>query len=520
MSRAIQIYDTTLRDGTQAEGVSFSLDDKIDIARRLDELGVACVEAGWPSNTKDVEFFQRARFLTLKTAKIAAFGSTRHAKNAAHDDPGLKALAESGAAVITLFGKAWDFHVDEALRVPRETNLAMIRESVAFVKKHAEEVIFDAEHFFDGYRANRDYALAALEAAVAGGADRLVLCDTNGGCLPNAAAQATEEVAKRFGKPVGIHTHNDSGLALANALAAIDAGADQVHGTINGFGERSGNLDLCIAIPTIELKLGRPCLPPGRLEKLTSLSLYIYDMLGLAPQDRQPYVGRSAFAHKGGVHVSGVNRNPKTYEHVTPESVGNVRRILISELSGRSNILAQAKIDLSKNEELAAKIRERVQEMEAYGYLYEAAEASFELLALQTSGKHQPAFDLHGFRVISEKRADGQEITEATINIKIGDKAEHMAAFGDGPVDALFNALLKALRPSFPSVDEIRLVNYVVRIINPKAATAARVRVIIEFRGPKGRWRTVGVDENIIEASWKALVDGLEYKLLQDKGEV
>jgi 2-isopropylmalate synthase len=516
----IEVYDTTLRDGAQGEGVSFSATDKLDIARRLDEMGFDYIEGGWPgSNPKDVQFFEKAKGLGLKHAKLAAFGSTRRAKNAAADDLNLKALLAAGTEVVTIFGKCWDLHVREALRVEPADNLAMIEESVAYVAREGREVIFDGEHFFDGYRADAEYALECLKAAMRGGTKTLVLCDTNGGRLPREVELATTAALEAVGGAgdvtLGIHTHNDGGLAVANALAAVEAGARHVQGTVNGVGERCGNADLCVLVPSLQLKCGREVLAPEALAHLTELSRYVYEVGLLMLRDNQPYVGRSAFAHKGGVHVNAVQKNPLTYEHVPPESVGNARRILMSELAGRSSVLAKTE-GLELDQEGTTKILERVQDLEHAGYQFEAAEASFEVMSRRILGTHSPYFQLKGFRVISERDETGAERIEATIKVAVGGGEEHTAADGNGPVNALDQALRKALVPFYPGLGEMQLTNYKVRIVNPQASTAARVLVLVESRDPSDRWATVGVSENIIEASWIALVDSVEYKLMKD----
>ena len=516
--KRIEVYDTTLRDGAQGEGVSFSVSDKLEIAARFDEIGFHFIEGGWPgSNPKDDQFFDEAKKLRLKKSKLVVFGSTRRAKNKAEDDPTLRGLLAAGVGIVTVFGKSWDLHVKDALRVSREDNLRMIEESVAFLTKEGREVFFDAEHFFDGFRADAGYALDCLKAAVAGGATRLVLCETNGGRLPGEVEEAVKSAGEVAGDvPLGIHTHNDGGLAVANTLAAVRAGACHVQGTVNGLGERCGNVDLCVAIPALELKLGREALGAEALRHLTSLSLYVYEMALLPPRDGEPYVGRSAFAHKGGVHVSAVQRNPATYEHVPPEAVGNERRILISELSGRASVLAKASPELSRDAEAMKRVLERVQELEHEGYEFEAAEASFSLLVEKELGRHKPFFDLGGFRVISELDDSGEERTEATIQLSVAGTHEHTAADGNGPVNALDGALRRALVPFYPGLKELQLSNYKVRIVNPLAATAAKVLVLIESHDEKDRWTTAGVSENIIEASWIALVDSVEFKLMKD----
>lgn len=522
MSKAnkIAIYDTTLRDGTQGEGISFSLQDKLLVASALDKFGVDYIEGGWPgSNPKDMEFFIEAKGLKFKCARLAAFGSTRHAKNSPSTDPNLQKLAACGAPVLTIFGKTWDLHVREALRVPQETNLKMIASSIKYLSQKADAVFFDAEHFFDGFRENREYALQTLTAAAENGAKALILCDTNGGSLPGFIAEVTSEIVRTFpGIEIGIHGHNDCGLAVANEIAAVQAGARQIQGTINGLGERAGNADLTQIIPILNLKLGLPCLDAKRLAHLTDTSRYIYEIANLLPRDNQPFVGRSAFAHKGGIHVSAVQRNARTYEQITPESVGNARRVLISELSGRSNLKAQAGNEFDDNPELMQKTLQRIMELENDGYAFEAADASFTLLVRQTAGTYQPFFELESYRVTSEVKHGKDTVSEATVKVRVGEKRYHTVDEGEhGPVDALSNALLKALATDYPDVEALRLVDYKVHILNSRAATSAKVRVIVQSRAIDSEklWGTIGVSENIIEASCHALVDSINFHLLR-----
>jgi 2-isopropylmalate synthase len=516
----VEIFDTSLRDGTQSEHISYSMSDKLEIARQLDALGVDFIEGGWPgSNPKDLDFFKAAQKEKWVHAKITAFGSTRHAKNKPSEDPNLKALTEAGAPVMCIFGKTWDFHVTEALRVSLEDNLKMIETSVAYLAKHSEQVLYDAEHFFDGYKANPDYALRTLQAALDGGASRLVLCDTNGGTLSEELGRIVAEIRKRFGAAkLGIHPHNDSGVAVANALAAVEAGCTHVQGTVNGFGERCGNVDLLPVIANLHFKMGFDCLRGAEsMQRLTEVSRFVYEVGNLPPRDNQPYVGRSAFAHKGGIHVSAVNRAASTYEHIDPEWVGNSRRVLISELSGRSNLVATQgeRYGLKENPEALKKILDRLMTLENQGYVYEAAEASFELLVRKTVGKHAPFFKLHGFRVTSNGTEAGEMSTEATVKLEVNGETVHTAAEGNGPVNALDGALRKALARFYPEVNDVTLVDFKVRVVNPRDATAAKVLVSISSSDHKQRWTTVGVSENIINASWHALVDAIEYKLYQ-----
>ncbi|MCW8132789.1 MAG: citramalate synthase [Planctomycetota bacterium] len=520
----VEIFDTTLRDGTQSEHIAYSLDDKIAIAHELDRLGVDYIEGGWPgSNPKDMGFFDRARHEKFHHARVVAFGSTRHAKNKPADDPNLRALVDAKTPVLIIFGKTWDFHGTDALRVSLDDNLEMIRSSVKYLSEHTGEMLYDAEHFFDGYKHNPDYAFKSLEAAHEGGAKCLILCDTNGGTLPEEVFKIAGEVKKRFGGArIGIHPHNDSGVAVANALAAVQAGATHVQGTINGFGERCGNVDLLPVIANLQLKLGHDCLNGAEsLRKLTEISRFVYEIGNLPPRDNQPYVGRSAFAHKGGIHVSAVNRNTKTYEHVDPEVVGNSRRVLISELSGRSNLVAThgERYGLKEKPQDLKKILDRLMELENQGYVFEAADASFELLVRKTLQRHQPFFKLHGFRASTTVDDEGTSTTEATVKIEVGGQVEHTAKEGNGPVNALDGALRKALEKFYPELKDVHLTDYKVRVTNSKDATAAKVLVTIVSGDGKDRWTTVGVSENVIDASWHALVDSVEYKLYQTRGD-
>lgn len=514
----IRLYDTTLRDGSQGEGVMFSLEDKLAITRKLDEFGMDYIEGGWPgSNAKDKAYFDAVRDMDLKNARIAAFGSTRRASKKAEDDPSMAALLAAETPVVTIVGKCWDLHVTDVLRTDLDTNLVMIADSVKYAKSSGREVIFDAEHFFDGYKAMPDYALKTLAAAREAGADCVVLCDTNGGALPYEVAEITGLVVKDLGGNVGMHTHNDAGLAVANTLAAVRAGALHIQGTINGFGERAGNADLCAVIPAVALKMKLPCVEPDALKKLTKLSRYVYETANIVPRDNEPYVGVSAFAHKGGIHVDAVQKNPKTYEHVAPELVGNERRVLISELSGRSALVSKAeKYGIDRESDTMMKLLEQMKGLEGDGYQFEAADASFDLLIKKTVGEHREFFDLDGFRVIVEKREDNRTFCEATIKVSVDGKRVHTAAEGDGPVNALDGALRAALEGFYPSLKKVHLIDYRVRVINPAQATAAKVRVVIESTDGEDVWGTVAVSENIIEASWLALVDSVEYKLFKD----
>lgn len=517
MSR-IQIYDTTLRDGSQGEGVNFSLQDKLLITQKLDDLGVDFVEGGYPlSNPKDAEYFARVADLPLQHAKICAFGMTRRKGCLPEDDIGMCALRDAKTPIVTIVGKTWDLHVFEVLHITEEENLAMIRDSVGFLRAEGREVFYDAEHFFDGFRANPEFALKTVLAAQNAGASTIILCDTNGGRLPEDIAAAVAAVRRELKVPVGIHVHNDGELAVANSLMAVDHGAIQVQGTINGIGERCGNADLISVIGNLALKKGYDVLKPGGLGHLTELSRYVYEIANMNFRNGQAFVGASAFAHKGGMHVHAVNRLSASYEHIPPESVGNQRRILVSELSGRSNIIAKTtKYQINDDNALMTKILERVQDLENEGYQFEAAEASFDLLVRKEAGAYTPKFERLHYRVNVETTAGQGTITEATIKLKVNDQSEHVVAEGDGPVNALDNALRKALSAAYPNLTEMQLVDYKVRVINSAEGTAARVRVVIESRDHTDVWSTVGVSENVIEASWLALVDSVEYKLYKD----
>jgi 2-isopropylmalate synthase len=519
----IQLYDTTLRDGAQGEGVNFSLEDKVLVARRLDETGFDFVEGGYPlSNPKDAEFFQRLAAEPLKHAKLCAFGMTRRRGMKPADDPGMKALVDARTPVVTIVGKTHDFHVTEVLGVSLEENLAMIRETVAFLRENGREVIYDAEHFFDGWKANPAYAARTIQAAVAGGAMLVVMCDTNGGSLPEEIAALTKEAAAAVGVPLGIHCHNDCELAVANSLAAVDAGAVHVQGTINGLGERCGNVDLVAVAANLGLKKsGYEVLArkreAGSLANLTELSRYVYEIANMNFRNNQPFVGASAFAHKGGMHVHAVAKAASTYEHIDPALVGNERRVLVSELSGRSNILAMGtKHNLQNNRELADRVLREIVDRENRGFQYEAAEASFDLLVRRLAGTFTPHFELLKYHAAVE-RGESSPVTEASVKLRVGEDVRHEVAEGDGPVNALDAALRKALNGRFPSLRGMHLVDYKVRVINSEAATAASVRVVIESRDEHDSWGTVGVHENVIEASWMALVDSVEYKLCKEE---
>ena len=519
--RRIQMYDTTLRDGSQGEGINFSLQDKLLITERLDSLGFDYIEGGFPaSNEKDARYFRRVAALNLSHIKVCAFGMTRRRGVRAADDPGIKALLDAETPVVTLVGKTSDFHVREVLRTTLEENLAMISESVAHLCAAGREVIYDAEHFFDGWKSNPEYALATVRAAAEAGAGMVVMCDTNGGTMPEEIAERTRRLAAELGVPVGIHCHNDCELAVANSLAAVDAGAMQVQGTMNGFGERCGNVDLISVIANLAVKKqGYDVLAPESIEHLTELSRFVYETANLRMPANQPFVGASAFAHKGGMHVSAVARASASYEHIVPETVGNARRVLVSELSGRSNI--KAVVDdhqLADDAQLMEKVLARVVELEHEGYQFEAAQGSFDLLVKKCAGTYRPHFERLSFHVNVEADETGTLVTEATVKLRVGDTVRHEVAEGDGPVNALDAALRKALHGHFPNLADMHLVDYKVRVINSEAGTAAGVRVVIESRDNGQVWGTVGISENIIEASWIALVDSFEYKLYKDEG--
>jgi 2-isopropylmalate synthase len=518
----IKLYDTTLRDGTQAEDVSFLVADKIRIAQKLDELGIHYIEGGWPgSNPKDIAFFKDIQKVKLNQAKIAAFGSTRRAQTTPEKDHNIRTLVQAQPDVVTIFGKTWDFHVFEALRISLEENLELIFDSLEYLKRHVSEVVYDAEHFFDGYKANPEYALKTLKAAEQAGVDCIALCDTNGGTLPHELPAILVEVKKAVKTPLGIHTHNDGECAVANSLVAVANGIVHVQGTINGFGERCGNANLCSIIPALKLKMGKECVSDEQLKRLREISRTIYELANLVPDKHQPYVGNSAFAHKGGVHVSAIQRHPETYEHIRPEKVGNVTRVLISDLSGRSNILAKAEqfnINLDSKDPVTLEILEEIKEMENKGYQFEGAEASFELLMRRALGTLRHHFSVIGFRVIDTKRhEDEMPSSEATVQVKVGGRIEHTAAEGNGPVNALDHALRKALENFYPQLKEVKLLDYKVRVLPAGKGTASVTRVLIESGDKNERWGTVGVSDNIIDASYQALVDALQYKLVKDQ---
>jgi 2-isopropylmalate synthase len=507
----VALFDTTLRDGTQMEGVSLSVGDKLKIARLLDDFGVHYIEGGWPaSNPKDSEFFRSAAGLGFKRAKLTAFGSTRKARSRAEDDPNLKALVDAVTPTVSIFGKSWILHVTDVLRTTPEENLCMIADSVSFLKSNGREVIYDAEHFFDGYRADPEYALKTLEAAAGAGADWIALCDTNGGSLPSWITTVVANVRERVATPLGIHTHNDGGLAVANSLAAVEAGCRQVQGTINGYGERCGNANLIPIIPALQLKLGFTCVDPERLERLTELSRVVSEIANMRPDPHAAYVGVSAFAHKGGVHVAAVERVAESYEHIQPEAVGNHRHVVVSELAGRGNVrILASELGIDTRGDERALVA-RVKELENEGYQFEAASGSFELLVRRNDPAYAAPFDILDVVVLSEQRRGHEMYVEATIKLRLDGEVQHVVAEGDGPVHALDGAMRKALRHRYPSVNEMHLTDYKVRILDPERAAAARTRVLLEATHGDEQWTTIGVSDNIIEASWRALAESIE----------
>jgi 2-isopropylmalate synthase len=516
--KKIEIYDTTLRDGAQGESIFFTIVDQIKIAEKLDEFGIDFIEGGWPgSNPKAVQFFKEIKNKKFLHSKIVAFGSTRRKNLKPHEDTYIKALLKSETEYITIFGKSWDLHVTDVLKISPDENLKMIEETITFLIKEGKKIFFDAEHFFDGFKSNPIYAIKTLKTARESGAERVILCDTNGGSLPFEIEDIIKKTIKEITIPIGIHTHNDSGIAVSNSIIAVKNGAIQVHGTINGFGERCGNADLTTIIPILQIKMGYKCIEEKNLVHLTNLSRYIYEYANIIPSGTQPFVGFSAFTHKGGMHIDAVTKNPRTYEHISPEKIGNKRKILVSELSGKSTILQKIqKYKIEKKPEIIKNILDMVGDLEKQGYQFESAEASFDLLVMKILGKYQKMFEVEGFRVIVEERGK-KIISEATVKIKVENLMEHTASEGDGPVNALDNALRKSLITFYPELKEMKLTDYKVRIIHPEKATAAVTRVLIESTDEKDTWGTIGLSENIIEASWKALIDSIEYKLLKEK---
>jgi 2-isopropylmalate synthase len=517
MNKKILFYDTTLRDGSQAEGISLSSHDKLLIAKRLDQFGIHYIEGGWPgSNPKDMEFFRGVKKTPIKRSKVVAFGSTRRAHTKVKEDPQVKALLEAGTKVVTVFGKSWDMHVADVFKTSLKENLLMVYETVAYLKDRRIEVIYDAEHFFDGFRANPEYALKTLQQAAKAGADNLTLCDTNGGTLPHEVRHAILKVKRAVKTPLGIHCHNDSDLAVANSIQAVGEGCVLVQGTVNGYGERCGNANLISIISDLQLKMKVPCFPAKKMKELTSLSHYVAEICNMPLANNQPFTGRSAFAHKGGVHINAMVKNAKTYEHVEPKAVGNYRRYLVSELGGKTNIMIKAKeleLHFQKDSPESKKILTEIQRLEHEGYQFEAAEASFELLVQRLLGKLKPFFKTESVAVRTEDIGRSNPRSIAEVRLSVGGTEHFESAEGDGPVNALDSALRKALQKSYPVIHEIHLTDYKVRVVNSEAGTAAKVRVFIEFQDKEKTWTTVGVHENIIEASWKALVEAIEYKL-------
>ncbi|OAJ74851.1 transferase [Brevibacillus sp. SKDU10] len=521
--KKIYLYDTTLRDGTQGEGISLSVEDKVKIAVRLDQFGVDYIEGGWPgSNPKDMAFFKRMKEIGLEHSRLTAFGSTCRPNLQASQDDNLRAILESGVSAASIFGKAWDLHVSDALKTTLAENRRMIYDSVKYLHENGLEVMFLAEHFFDGYKANPLYALDVLQAAEKAGADWIVLCDTNGGTLPHEMKEIVIQIKEACSKPIGIHPHNDCELAVANAIAAVQAGAEQVQGTINGIGERCGNVNLVSAIPNLQVKLGYHCVSDDRLKQLTSLSRYVAEIANITLAVNQPFVGNSAFAHKGGIHVSAVMKNTATYEHIEPEVIGNRRRILVSELSGQSNLVAKAEeLQLRFHEEksVSKEVVQRLKDKEYAGYQYEGAEASLTLMLLQESGEESELFQLESFKVFMEKKPDKSIVSEAMVKCKISGQTVHTVAEGNGPVNALDNALRKALEQHFPTLSHMHVKDYKVRVLDESEATSAKVRVLIESTHQGESWSTVGVSTNVIEASWEALTDSIRYLLWKQGAE-
>jgi 2-isopropylmalate synthase len=519
----IVLYDTTLRDGAQREGISFSVQDKLKIARRLDRLGIAYVEGGWPgSNPKDMAFFERAADLALEQATVTAFGSTRRADTAVEDDANVRALVAAGTRAVAVFGKSWDLHVQHVLRTTPDENLRMIGDTVRYLKARGRQVIYDAEHFFDGYAADPVYALATLAAAAEAGADVLVLCETNGGALPSTVAAVVAEVAGATTTPLGIHAHNDGEMAVANTLVAVEAGARHVQGTINGYGERCGNANLCSIIPALQLKMGRRCVDEEQLQGLADAAHYVSELANLRLFPHQPYVGRSAFAHKGGMHVDALLKCEESYQHVDPALVGNHRRVVVSELSGKSNVALKAEefgLDLADEGQKTRQVLQRIKELESQGFQFEGAEGSVELLIRRAAPDYRPPFELLDFHVLVRGGDDGSMAAEATVKVRVGEKVMHTAADGNGPVNALDAAVRKALLPVYPQLADVHLTDYKVRILDGEAGTAAQTRVLIDSANGYRAWSTVGSSTNILEASWLALADSLEYALLNGEAQ-
>jgi len=521
--KKVFIYDTTLRDGSQSARITFSLEDKLMITKKLDELGVDYIEGGWPMkgvNTKDFEYFTRVKKLKLKNSRIVAFGSTRRAKNSVKNDATLNSLLEAGTKTITIFGKSWGLHVKKVLNTTLEDNLKIIKESVAYLKGHKKEVIFDAEHFFDGYMEDPEYAMKCLRAAEEAGADCICLCETNGGMLVQDMDSITRAVYSEIKTPLGIHTHNDTEMGVANSVIAVHNGFVHVQGTMNGFGERAGNANLVSIIPALQVKMGLQAIPAKSMKKLTEVSHYIYEVANITPDDSQPYVGRNAFTHKAGVHANAMLKESKAYEHMVPEIVGNVRRMPVTDQGGASSLLNKAKeFGMKLEKEQTRDFLVSIKKMEQEGYEFESADASLNLYLKKKTGKFKPFFELEALRVIDEERG-GELFSEATIKLKVKDRMEHTAAEGNGPVNSLDKALRKALIKFYPSIKDMHLVDFKVRVIEGAEGTSAKVRVLIESSDRKDVWTTVGVSENVIEASWRALTDSVEYKLLKDRKSV
>jgi len=517
LNNKVFLYDTTLRDGTQREGISLSLNDKLNIARRLDEFGVHYIEGGWPgSNPKDAEFFKATRQMTFNQAKITAFGATRRKNVAPEDDANIQALMAAETDAVALVGKSWDLHVFDVLETDLEENLAMIGESVAYLKAQGKEVVYDAEHFFDGYKANPEYALLSLQVAAENGADVVVLCDTNGGALPWEIAAITSHVVQKVSAQVGIHTHDDGGCGVANTLAAVDAGAVHVQGTINGYGERVGNANLCTIVADLQLKMGKDCVPAENLTNLTELSRYVAEVANLSLDTHMPFVGTSAFAHKGGIHVAAMRKNVESYQHIDPDLIGNQQRTVISELSGRGNVLEKAsEYGVDTDSEQAREILMQIKSLEAQGFAFESAEASMSLMLHRLQPGYQPPFELIDFTVLVQHREErGGVIADATVKVRVGDRMLYTAAEGNGPVNALDAALRKALLDAYPVLSDVHLADYKVRILDSQNGTGATVRVLIDTEQGSRRWSTVGASSNIIEASWQALYDSIEFALI------
>ena len=520
-NKLIELFDTTLRDGTQGEGVNLSVEDKIRIAEKLDEFGINIIEGGWPgSNPRDKEFFKQVKSLMLTQADMCSFGSTARKVDNIEKDPNLNELLFSETKIITIFGKTWEMHSKHGLGINRAENALLIEKSVSYLVNRGRRVIFDAEHFFDGFKDDKKFALDMLQAAINGGADTLVLCDTNGGSLPDDIKKATSNVCKNFTQRIGIHCHNDSGLAVANTITAVLAGVTHVQGTINGVGERCGNVSLASVIPNLLLKLGLETQTNVKLENLSNLVQFIYDIMNMHPDDQAPFIGKSAFAHKGGIHVSAVMKDSRMYEHISPSLVGNTQRVLISDLSGKSNIRFKANelnMSLLKENNLSSEAVDRIKNLEYQGYQFESAEASLELIFKEISGEFKPYFQVLDSRVQVDYDRDGHKRADAVLKVIVQDEIEHTASDGNGPVDALNRALRKALLRFFPELEEVKLTDYKVRVINEQDGTSAKVRVLIESSDGKSTWSTVGVSQNIIDASWQALSDSFNYKLARTR---